>query len=93
MVERSNIRKMASPTIFDAANTLWKGNGETVSDLHTFTAGGLILSRWQPSPAEVREILGREEIWLSVLTRKLPPVYLGSRSELLKIYPVLGDII
>lgn len=66
---------------------------EDVSDLHTFFNGACIVSAWQPTDAEIEEIVRTRRIFLSSFSGMvLYPVFLGSESVVRSVVVDYGKV-
>lgn len=60
------------------ANTIMRGDGDTVRDLHVIrTEDGRFISAWIPTPAELHALNQGASVHLSIWGDGHPPVYVG----------------
>lgn len=83
---------MANPIEFDGWNCLFRGNGETVSDLHTFKNRGMIVSAWSLTPEELEEVNRTGLVWLGIVGQGMPPVIVGSRAVVRGLVADYGEV-
>lgn len=71
---------MAAPDKMPDANCVYRGDGDSVADLHVFRTRRHVVSAWRPSPEELEEIQRTGVVMLSVVDHMLPPMFVGSES-------------
>lgn len=59
-----------------------KGDEDRVSDLQVFAHRGGLVSRWRLSAAEIEEVARTGCVYLEVMGHGMPPVFIGSESEM-----------
>lgn len=59
-----------------------KGEEDRVRDLHVFANRGGMISRWRLAPHEIEEIIKTGCVYLEVMGHGMPPVFIGSESEM-----------
>jgi len=77
---------MATPTDFAEANLLLVGpeGRDDIIPLPVRRTDDSVVSRWELSAEEVREIAETGVVWLSVIGRTAPPVYVtGCKREVI----------
>lgn len=59
-----------------------KGEEDRVRDLQVFKNRGGLVSRWRLQPHEIEEVARTGCIYLEVMGQGMPPVFIGSESEM-----------
>lgn len=76
---------MAEAVSITGANIVLRapaGEEDRVRDLECFANRGGLISRWRLSPAELEEIQRTGCVYLEVMGHGMPPVFIGSESEM-----------
>lgn len=72
---------MAIPEPFPGSNCTYEGDGDSVADLDVFRNQTGLVSCWRLSPEEIEEINRTGVLFLMVSGHRLPPVFVGSHTE------------
>lgn len=83
---------MASPILFPGANMNFVApdDRDDIGELPSFQNKAGFVSCWQLSHEEMIEIDERRLIWLSVMGCSMPPVFLGSETEMRAVQAEFG---
>lgn len=87
---------MATPKIISGANVIYKapaGDKDRVRDLALFMNRGGLTSAWLLSDAELAEIVRTRTVYLNVMGHILPPVFVGSESEMRALTLDMGGVL
>lgn len=73
---------MATLTEFDGMNTVYRGNGENVSDAAAFKNNNCVVTCWELSDAEIAEIVKTRRIWaMQFFGARMVPHYVSGERE------------
>lgn len=87
---------MATPKRISGANVIYRAPAEEadrVGDLAVFANRGGLTSAWALSDAEIDEIIRTRTIYLNVMGHALPPVFVGSESEMRALSLDMGGVL
>lgn len=87
---------MATPKCIAGANVVYrapKGEEDRVADLAVFANRGGLISAWALSDAEIAEIVRTRTVYLNVAGHALPPVFVGSESEMRALSLDMGGVL
>ena len=69
------------PDKMPGANCVYRGDDDRVADLHVFRTRWHIVSAWRPSPDELEEIQRTGIVMVAIVGHQLPPIFVGSETE------------
>lgn len=87
---------MAIPKVISGANVIFQapaGEEDRVCDLAVFRNRGGLISAWELSDAELAEIVRTRTVYLNVMGGDLPPVFVGSESEMRALSLDMGGVL
>jgi hypothetical protein len=85
---------MAEPFEFSGCNQIFRGDGDTVQDLHVFANRNrrVVVSAWRLSDRELDEIIRTGVVMVAIVGRFVPPFLVGSNQEVRRFAADYGDV-